>query len=262
MSSKYMKTRIISTAAFLGSMVLFGSSLIAQTKQDSFTNASGIEFVKIRAGEFMMGSNNGPSQERPVRKVKIRKEFWIGKYEITQEQFTAIMGTNPSYFKKCPKCPVEMVSWDDAKSFISKLNSKGDGYTYSLPSEAQWEYAARSGTTTEYAFGDKVTPKQLNNAYMVNKPTPVGTYPANAWGIFDMHGNVWEWCEDVQSYDYNKLPADESPNLTIGEDKKKRIMRGGAWYGTAGEARSAMRNGFAQTYKDYQVGFRLVAIVK
>src|SRR5205085_11701074 len=169
---------------------------------------AGVEFVWILAGSFMMGSENGDSDEKPAHRVTISEGFYMGKYEVTQAQWQAVMGNNPSNFKGCDNCPVEQVSWDDAVSFIAKLNAQNDGYTYRLPTEAEWEYACRAGTTTAFAFGDSLSSEQANfdgdypyggapKGVYRQKTTSVGRFQPNAWGLYDMHGNVWEWCEDI-----------------------------------------------------------------
>lgn len=259
---------------------------------------AGIEFVWIPAGEFTMGSpqteKNRYSDEGPQRRVSLSGGFWIGKFEITQGQWRGIMGNNPSAFKDCgDDCPVEMVSWNDAKEFITKLNSRNDGYIYALPSEAQWEYAARAGTATPYAYGETVSSKlaNFNGEYFqqdvkgpkVGKTTKVGSYPSSAWGLHDMFGNVWEWVEDVYSDSYAGLPTDGTANLLIGAvkpqimrsggcmpmgaapggargDVSTRSLRGGAWISPADIMRSATRNRKCpEDRTNNTVGLRLVA---
>jgi formylglycine-generating enzyme required for sulfatase activity len=241
---------------------------------NTIKNSIGMEFVKIPAGSFMMGSptseKDRSDDEGPQRRVTINYEFYLGKYEVTQEEYEKVMGTNPSNFKNCPRCPVEQVSWNDAKSFIQKLNAKNDGYEYRLPSEAEWEYAARGGTTTPFGIGNgnSLSSEQANfdgnypygNAPKgkdLQKTVNVGSYQANAFGLFDMHGNVWEWCEDIWKDNYSGLSADGSANVSVG-DSSLRVLRGGSWYGDGHLLRSAvrLRNAPADRYFDY--GFRLV----
>jgi formylglycine-generating enzyme required for sulfatase activity len=235
------------------------------------TNSIGMELVYIPAGEFMMGSNAYDS-EKPIRRVTIAEGFWMGKYEVTQGQWRSVMGNNPSHFSNCgADCPVEQVSWNDTKEFISRLNARNDGFVYSLPTEAQWEYAARAGTTTAFAFGDSLSSTQANfdgNYPYGNAPkgpylertTKVGSYKPNAWGLYDMHGNVWEWVEDIYKSDgYGGLPTDGSANVTRG-DSSFRVLRGGSWFNLGDDARSAYRGGSSPTGRDLNdLGFRVVA---
>ena len=197
-----------------------------------FTNAAGIDFIYIPAGKFMMGSENGSADEKPVHGVTISKGFYMGKYEVTQAQWQAVMGNNPSNFKGDNR-PVEQVSWNDAQDFIQALNQKDDGFSYRLPSEAEWEYAYRAGTTGYFAEDPNSTAWYMNNsgrqylnadeillndgknyhqriAQNGNQTHPVGQKTANSFGLYDMHGNVWEWCEDWYHDNYVGAPADGS----------------------------------------------------
>ena len=165
----------------------------------------------------------------------------MSKYEVTQEQWFKIMGENPSS-EKGRKLPVTFVSWHACQEFIKKLNAKTNG-GYRLPTEAEWEYACRAGTTTAYSFGDKITPKDANyKDSEIGKPVAVGIYKPNEFGLYDMHGNVWEWCED--RYD-RFLPADY-PAGAVTDPKGAatggyRVLRGGSFYGNAWDARSSRR---------------------
>ncbi|PYS93012.1 MAG: hypothetical protein DMF64_06825 [Acidobacteria bacterium] len=241
-------------------------------RSQQMQSRAGIEFVWIPAGSFMMGSENGGSDEKPVHRVTIADGFYIGKYEVTQAQWQAVMGNNPSNFKGCDNCPVEQVSWDDAVSFIAKLNAQNDGYTYRLPTEAEWEYAARAGTTTAFAFGDSLSSEQANfdgdypyggAAKGVYRQTrPVGSFQPNAFGLFDMHGNVWEWCQDWYHGSYAGAPTDGSAWLSGGE-QKYRMLRGGSWLnGLAFNLRSADRNWDTPDLRNVVIGFRVVAVVR
>ena len=190
-----------------------------------------LKMVWIPPGTFQMGSSQY-SDERPVHKVTIRQGFYLGKYEVTQAQWEAVVGSNPSYFKGCGDCPVESVSWDDAQAFIRKLNEMEGEERYRLPSEAEWEYAARAGTTTRYSWGDEIGRNLANcngcgSQWDNEKTAPVGSFPANAWGLHDMHGNVREWVQDCWNGSYQGAPADgsawESSNCS------RRVLRGGSW---------------------------------
>ena len=160
---------------------------------------TGMEFVLIPAGKFMMGSDSGESNGKPVHEVRISKAFYLGKHEVTQGQWQKVMGNNPSIFKGDAILPVENVSWEDVQEFIHKLNAKEGDTKYRLPTEAEWEYAARARTATIYSFGNDE--RQLGEYAWYfpnsgNKTHPVGQKKPNAWGLHDMHGNVWEWVQD------------------------------------------------------------------
>lgn len=239
----------------------------SESNGKTFKNSIGMEFVKISKGSFMMGSEDGDTDEVPVRQVKIGQDFYLGKYEVTQSEYEKVMGKNPSYFKDCPKCPVEKVSWDDARKFIKKLNEKNEG-TYRLPTEAEWEYACRAGTTTEFVFGHALSSDQANfdgnypygsagKGNYLKKTTEVGSYQPNNWGLYDMHGNVWEWVEDVHSGDYKGLPTDGSANLTKG-DVSRRVFRGGSWLVSGANLRCASRDRNTPSVSSHSIGFRVV----
>jgi formylglycine-generating enzyme required for sulfatase activity len=176
-------------------------------------NTIGIEFILIPAGSFTMGSNDGDSDEKPPHTVTISRPFYIGKYEVTQKQWVIIMGNNPSGFKGGNN-PVENVSWNDVQEFIRKLNAKEGTTAYRLPTEAEWEYACRAGSTTKYCFGNDKSQLGQYAWYEKNsdnKTHPVGQLQANAWGLYDMHGNVWEWCEDWYGEDYYSSSPSTDP---------------------------------------------------
>jgi formylglycine-generating enzyme required for sulfatase activity/serine/threonine protein kinase len=247
------------------------------------------EMVLIPAGSFMMGSSDEEVQaafeeakrsyssasldwftrEKPKHRVTISKPFYMGKFEVTQAQWQAVMGTNPSYFKNCDQCPVENVSWNDAQEFIRKLNALNDGHTYRLPSEAEWEYACRAGTTTAFSFGDSLSSTQANfdgnypygnasKGEYKRKTVPVGSYQPNAFGLYDMHGNVWEWCEDVYADSYEGLPTGGSANMSKG-DSGYRVLRGGSWGVSGWGLRSAVRLRVSAVVRNNNIGFRVVA---
>ena len=220
------------------------------------------EMVVIPAGNFMMGSKVDPfaatppsADEQPQHAVSIRS-FALGKFEVTQEQWYVLMGNLPSNFKG-RTLPVEQVSWDDTQEFIKRLNAK-TGHNYRLPSEAEWEYAARAGSQTDYSFGDD--PNQLNrfawfagNSY--NTTHPAGEKIANQFGLHDMHGNVWEWTQDCWNGNYAGAPADGSA-WTAG-DCSLRVLRGGSWGINPQFLRAAKRGGSTTTNRDNFIGFRV-----
>ncbi len=211
-------------------------------------------FVLIPAGEFMMGSENGRDEEKPVHKVRISKSFEMGKYQVTQEQWQAVMGNNPSHFKDGANLPVEFVSWDDVQEFIKRLNAKNDGYHYRLPTEAEWEYACRAGTTGDYAGnGDEMAWYDKNAG---GKTHPIGQKKPNHWGVYDMHGNVWEWCADWYDEKYYKQSPEVDP--TGPSTGLGRVHRGGSWSLPAAGSRAAFRRAFVPWLCDNELGFRLV----
>jgi formylglycine-generating enzyme required for sulfatase activity/uncharacterized caspase-like protein len=231
---------------------------------------AGIEFVWIPAGSFMMGGNKY-ADEKPAHRVTISEGFYMGKYEVTQARWQAVMGSNPANFKD-DNLPVDSVSWDEAVSFIAKLNAQNDGYTYRLPSEAEWEYAARAGTTTAFAFGDSLSSAQANfdgnypyggaaKGVYREKTMPVGSFQPNAFGLFDMHGNVWEWCQDWYHGSYAGAPTDGSAWLNGGE-QEYRVVRGGSWVNNAYNCRSAYRLRNAPDNCLNLFGFRVVAVAR
>jgi formylglycine-generating enzyme required for sulfatase activity len=216
--------------------------------------------VKIPTGSFMMGSTNGEPDETPAHRVTINYSFYMGKYEVTQAQWQAVMGRNPYPSEDCRgNCPVALVSWDEAQDFISKLNSFGDGYKYRLPTEAEWEYACRAGTTADYAGDLKAVAWYAENSG--RRDHAVGQKQPNAWGLYDMHGNAWEWCEDWYHNTYNGAPTDGGAWLTGGE-QKYRVVRGGSWNESATRLRSADRSADPQDFRHADRGLRVVAVAR
>ncbi len=228
------------------------------------TNSIGMKLVLIPAGESLMGSPNSDrdadDDEHPQHRVKIAKPFYLGATEVTQEQYQRVMGENPSYFKSDSQRPVEEVSWKDAVEFCRRLSEK-EGKTYRLPMEAEWEYACRAGSMTKWCFGDSESQLRdfawyYNNSERTTQP--VGQKQPNAWGLYDMHGNVWEWCLDRYDDDYYGQSASTDP--TGPSSGSLRVLRGGSWLDFARHCRSAFRyfsspgNGF-----DY-LGFRVCLV--
>ena len=233
----------------------------------------------IPAGEFLMGSPDSEkerySNEGPQHKVRISQQFWLADTACTQALWTAVMQTNPSYFNEKnrggPRHPVEKVSWLDVQEFLAKL--KLPGVIATLPTEAEWEYACRAGSTTVFSFGDTISTEQVNfdgtNPYgdaakgvYRERTLPVKTLPANAWGLYQMHGNVWEWCADTQRT-YTK-DAQTDPGLAqayFSEDtdvEAASVLRGGCWFSNARHARSAYRDQYQRGGRDDSTGFRLL----
>jgi formylglycine-generating enzyme required for sulfatase activity len=197
------------------------------------------------------------ADEKPVHQVTIDYSFFMGKFEVTQAQWKAVMGDDPSSFKDCANCPVENVSWDDTQKFIQRLNGMNDGHTYRLPTEAEWEYACRAGTTGDYA-GD-VSEMAWSAENSGHKPHVVGGKQPNAWGLADMHGNVWEWCQDSYHETYYGAPTDGSAWLSGGEPNA-RVIRSGTFALGDGNTRSARRYSASPGSGSSLVGFRVVAL--
>jgi formylglycine-generating enzyme required for sulfatase activity len=273
-------------------------------------NSIGMQLVYLPPGEFMMGSSEADidkgralskvywgktvvwfkrsekamKHETPQRKVTIKDGFWMGAFEVTQAQWQSLMGSVPAdcysgFDLSGGNKPVVCVSWDDAKTFIQRLNARNDGFTYSLPSEAEWEYAARAGTSTSFYWGDDISsnlicdyanvrdrsafekyPKLRSSPCNDNysEAAPVGSKKPNSFGLYDMSGNVWEWVEDIYSKSYSGLPADGSANVTEG-DQKKRVIRGGSWTNHGSLLRSAERLDSKSSLGSNAKGFRIVA---
>ena len=225
------------------------------------------DMVPVPAGSFDMGdlSGDGYDDEKPVRTVTV-PAFQMGKHEVTFAQWDACVadGGCDDYFpndwgRDRGNRPVINVTWGRVQSFINWLNRKTGG-NYRLPSEAEWEYAARAGSITEYSWGDDIGNNLANCAdYFCGDQweyaAPVGSFPANAWGLHDMHGNVWEWVQDCQNDSYEGAPTNGGA-WTSG-DCSWRVLRGGSWFGDSGDLRSALRGGGGRTARSDKVGFRL-----
>ncbi|MDO9011450.1 MAG: SUMF1/EgtB/PvdO family nonheme iron enzyme [Gallionella sp.] len=230
------------------------AAMPAASQTDIFADS----MLRIAPGNFEMGSSDGDADEQPVLKVNISHEFEIGKTEVTQGQWKAVMGSLPEklFFKKCGNnCPVENVSWNDVQEFIAKLNAQS-GKQYRLPSEAEWEYACRAGATQRYCGGDN--PDDLawyGNEKIGKSPHPVATRKPNAWGLYDMSGNVWEWVEDCYQNQYSEAQRDGRSHTSAQCDA--RVLRGGSWSNAADTPRAANR--YKRTVNDRfnNNGFRL-----
>lgn len=252
------------------------------------------EMVVIPAGTFTMGSGAAEQRlhhqeaagsqkdwidrEGPQRQVSVGR-FALGKYEVTQGQWRAVMGSNPSYFKDCgANCPVEQVSWNDIQQYLAKLNQlTGNRYGYRLASEAEWEYAARAGCGGAFNVGGqcwvKIEASEANfdgnstyngsaRGVYRQKTVPVGSFAANGYGLHDMHGNVWEWVQDCFEANYSQgQPTDGSAHRGTDGSCSLRVLRGGSWYSIPKNLHSAGRNGYAPTNRGNNYGFRLARTV-
>ncbi|MCL2591484.1 MAG: formylglycine-generating enzyme family protein [Betaproteobacteria bacterium] len=242
-------------------------------------NSYEMEFVLVQPGVFMMGCSEGDTEclgdERPQHPVKITQAFYLGKHEVTQKQWTAIMGNNPSRFRGDDR-PVENVSWNDVQEFIHRLNGLEGTSKYRLPTEAEWEYAARAGVATKFPFD---ATRAGEHAWYWNNSDgethPVGGKQPNPWGLHDMHGNVWEWVQDWYGEGYYASSLTSSsgtivqpkelmsgPKIVINDPKgaiegSGRVLRGGSWGNDLRYLRSAHRNAYAPDYRNANTGFRL-----
>jgi len=236
-----------------------------------------MRLVLIPKGEFLMGSSASDSvadDAKPQRRVRITRPFYLGRYEVTQQEYERVMGRNPSRYKG-GRNPVEGVSWFNAVRFCNKLSenerlpqyykihgedvSSSGGSGYRLPTEAEWEYACRAGTTTRYCFGDSeagLWEYAWFNDNLRKTTHPVGQNKPNAWGLYDVHGNVWEWCEDWYGADYYRdSPTDDPPGPPEGSE---RVFRGGSWSSDAAAlCRSAFRCSLPPTLDSIGLGFRV-----
>jgi formylglycine-generating enzyme required for sulfatase activity len=245
-----------------------------QSAADCLTESLGagvtLDMVSIPGGTFMMGDDRHHQDERPLHQVTV-PPFYMGKYPITQAQYRSIMGDNAG-FGVGADYPIEKISWQDAIEFCTKL-SQLTGKTYTLPSEAQWEYACRAGTNTAFHFGETITPDLANyngdfpyggapKGENRERATPVGSFPANGFGLSDMHGNVWEWCLDGYQPSYLDAPTDGSARVDLSdiEGNLKRVMRGGAWDYVAKGCRSSVRGSLGAGIRVGGCGLRVVLV--
>jgi formylglycine-generating enzyme required for sulfatase activity len=244
-------------------LFLFGCSKEERPTGETFTNIIGMEFILIPAVSFIIGTDDSfknlddRNYESPRHEVTITKPFYIGKYEVTQAEWIEIMGTNPSKFIG-PNNPVEMVTYEDTKEFIRRLNAKDGHLQYRLPTKAEWEYTARAGTDNSlYWFGDDEKALDQYAWYENNSDKrihPVGEKSPNPWGLYDIYGNVWEWVEDW----FGSYPSEHVTDPKGVPEGFQKVHRGGSWYNSAEYTRSAIR--FCLTPHDtvsFYLGFRL-----
>jgi formylglycine-generating enzyme required for sulfatase activity len=259
---------------FLSSLVIFGlvqqdCQVLAQPPKE-ITNSIGMKLVLIPKGTFVMGSpesEEGRQMDETQHEVTISKDYYLGVTEVTQGQYQKVMGNNPSYFQKrvigksdSSMYPVEQVSWEDAVEFCKKLSDlpeeKKAVRVYRLPTEAEWEYACRAGSKAAYSFG--ANSESLGDyAWFVDdfriQIHPVGEKKANAWGLYDMHGNVWEWCSDW----YGEYPKSAVSDPVGPKEGLIRVNRGGSWDDKAAVCRSAFRLGRVPSFRNGDLGFRV-----
>ncbi len=217
------------------------------------------EMIFVEGGTFQMGSDSGEDDEKPVHSVTL-SSFNIGKYEVTQAQWAAVMGSNPSHFKDCEECPVENVSWNDAQDFIQELNAQ-TGMNYRLPTEAEWEFSARGGKSSKgltYSGSNDLNAVAWNTENSGGKTHAAGGKQANELGIYDMSGNVFEWCSDW----YGTYIISSETNPTCASWFRDRVLRGGSWDFSALGSRSAFRSGINPDFGFDDFGFRLVLPVE
>jgi formylglycine-generating enzyme required for sulfatase activity len=266
------------TAIIAASLMAF---LCSSVTAEEVVNSIGMRLVRIPAGEFLMGSSEGTADadadERPQHRVRISRPFLLGCYEVTQAEYQRVMGANPSWFsaqgggreqvagKETSRYPVDMVSWDDAVEFCRRLSDLPDehsaGRTYRLPTEAEWEYACRAGSQGPFSSGDAITSREANIAGgrtltpEEGISMPVGSFRSNAFGLYDMHGNVWEWCNDWYAFGYYQA----SPHIDPAgpESGTGHVVRGGDWHFGSRAARSANRDFTRATRRDLGNGFRV-----
>ncbi len=211
-----------------------------------------MKFAWVPPGAFLMGGS--ADDEKPVHRVRLTKGFYMGIYPVTQAQWQGVMGYNPSNFRGDDR-PVEMVSWDDCLEFCHKLTQL-TSKPIRLPTEAEWEYACRAGTTSEYCSGgDEAALKKVGwyGATSKSQTQPVGKLAPNAWGLYDTHGNVWEWCQDAYGPYQNGDVEDP-----INDQGDSRVLRGGSWYFQPVDCRAAYRCWIAPSYRNDDFGCRVV----
>ena len=251
-------------------VALFAGRLVAPGPADFYIEpTTGMVLVAIRPGWFMMGSPDseaGRNDDEYLHRVTISHLLYIGQHEVTQAEWMKVMRANPSYFSGCERCPVEQVDFYQVNDFLSRINAGTSAMRFRLPTEGEWEYACRAGTSTAYSTGAQLTALQANidsrytdadaeGGAAYEKTLPVGRFPPNAWGLYDMHGNVWEWTNDWYG-PYNPKQDVDPRGSAMGQ---KRVIRGGSWKFDANSARCGLRYTHLPRDKGYSLGFRVVA---
>ncbi|MBN2283519.1 MAG: formylglycine-generating enzyme family protein [Deltaproteobacteria bacterium] len=259
---------ILSALTVISGCGLFHKAPLPDMSQTSFINSVGMSFTLIKAGTFTMGSSlkePGRTAAETSHTVRLTRPFYLQTTEVTQGQWKAVMGRNPSYFKRCgDECPVEQVSWNDTILFIEKLNEMEDTGRYRLPTEAEWEYACRARVRKTFYTGPCIDTGQanFNGLYPLegcpagdyrNTSIPCGSYEPNPWGLYDMCGNVWEWCEDW----YGDHPGDVQSDPEGADDGTQRVVKGGAWNSMGRQIRPASRMGVPPAGFTNYIGFRV-----
>jgi len=271
--------RLAVLLALLLSSLAFAPAPLPRRDREApgFTNSVNMRFVRIKAGTFLMGSaaddRNASDKEKPRHEAEITRDFFVGVTEVTQKQYQAVMGHNPSHYSKDGRggrlvegletddFPVECVSWHDAQDFLKKLTAlpaeEGRRRKYRLPTEAEWEYCCRAGTANrQYHFGDRLTARDANFQSKVGRTCKVGSYKPNAWGLYDVHGNVWEWCQDVYASDYYARSPLKDP---VGPKRGTQwVLRGGGEGSPEWACRAAFR--YSYSTAEPSVGFRAVCV--
>ena len=250
----------------------------APAEDRTYTNSVDMEFMRVAAGRFQMGSGEDTREaidaEKPRHEVTISRPFCLGRFEVTQQQWEAVMGSNPYELDRSnpyynlpgmaeritrPDHPAT-VSWNDAQRFIRRLNAEERGDRYRLPTEAEWEYAARAGTTTPYSFGTEEDElgsyAWFGEDFDTGGTHPVGRKRPNPWGLHDVHGNAWEWVNDVFDPDY--YAASPSVDPTGPAEGPARVVRGGSWHVTSDSWRTAFRKDYEPDYRGISIGFRVL----
>ena len=266
-----MGLRRVAGAVIAALLIAFAAARLSAPGPAGFyiEPTTGMVLVAILPGSFMMGSPDseaGRNDDEYAHRVIVPRLFFIGQHEVTQTEWTRVMGSNPSSFAGCERCPVEQVNFFEVNAFLAKLNAGTSSMRYRLPTEAEWEYACRAGTSTPFNTGTELSTDQANvdgraqgtdyeSGAAHEKTMPVGGYPPNAWGLFDMHGNVWEWTNDW--YGPYEPRRDNDPRGV--DSGLKRVIRGGSWHFDANSARCALRYTHAPQDRGYSLGFRMVA---
>ena len=260
--------RIVGFVAVAILVAVAGSRLVAPGPVAFYVEPNtGMVLVAIEPGSFVMGSpasEAGRNADEQPHRITLSHRIYMGRYEVTQTEWQVVMSANPSRFSGCARCPIEQVNFYDVDDFLTRLSARSTAMRYRLPTEAEWEYACRAGTSTAYGSGDRLTIDDANfNATPAEQVTPgvgayrtrpVGSFPPNAWGLHDMHGNVWEWTNDF--YGPFDQRADVDPRGS--EVGATRVIRGGSWYVNADSARCALRFTHRPQDRGFGLGFRVV----